>query len=107
MPMTQALSLLDPLVVLPSAAMPATGATGWLFHIDVRSVVATHWEAIDEHGRNVGFRARLLATAGRAGRVALRAFKPVASARQIDFLGQTLVELTVEENRIHVEFSAY
>ncbi len=106
-PMTQALELLDPLAVVTNAAMPATGATGWLFHIDVRSAVATHWEAIDEHDRNVGFRVRLLETAGRAGRVTLRAFKPVGSARQIDFLGQTLVELTVEEDRLYVDFAAY
>ncbi len=106
-PMTSALELLDPLLTLPDATMPGAGATGWLFHVDVRSVVATHWETVEEAGRNVGFRVRLLETAGRAGRVQLRAFKPVASARQIDFLGQTLVELTVEDERVHVDVSAF
>ena len=105
-PMTQALELLDPLLAIPDAVIPAAGATGWLFHVDVRSVVATHWEAVCEDGRNVGFRVRLLETSGRGGRVQLRAFKPLASARQLDFLGQTLVELTVEDDRVYADVSA-
>lgn len=106
-PMTQALELLDPLLAVNDAVIPAAGATGWLFHVDARSVVATHWEAVCEEGRNVGFRVRLLETSGSSGRVRLRAFKPLASARQLDFIGQTLVELTVEDDRVHVDVSAY
>jgi hypothetical protein len=49
---------------------------------------------------------RMLETAGRAGRVQLRAFRPLASARQTDYLGQTLADLTVDEDRVHVDVSA-
>src|SRR6185437_17179904 len=91
------MELLDPAVVVPNAVQPASGTTGWLFHIDAKNILATHWETLVEEGVVTGFRMRMLETAGRAGRVQLRAFKPLASARQTDYLGQTLAELTVEE----------
>jgi alpha-mannosidase len=105
-PIAAAMESLDPAMVVPEAAQPASGSTGWLFHIDAKNILATHWETLVEEGVVAGFRMRMLETAGRAGRVQLRAFRPLASARQTDYLGQTLAELTVEEDRIHVDVSA-
>ncbi len=92
-PHTAALELLSPPLVLsePDRA-PAANPTGWLFHLDSRHVVATHWEPIytgpDDpsgptgktiapataaaHGAPRGFRVRLLDASGRGGSVTLR-----------------------------------
>lgn len=106
-PIAQAMELFDPVAVLPEAAQPASGAAGWLFHIDAKNLLATHWETLSEEGRQVGFRLRMLETAGRAGRVQVRAFKALASARQTDYLGRTLGELAVDDDRVNLDVSAY
>jgi hypothetical protein len=96
----------------------ATATSGWFFHVDAKNVVATHWEPVwaetptdhdagDKPAALRGVRARLLETAGRAGRVTLRAFRPVSFARQVDFVGQTLLEATVEGDRVRLDFAAH
>ncbi len=106
-PAHESADLLAPVVALDDVALAsAQNGSGWLFHVDARSVLATHWRPIVE-GSTQGFRVRLLETQGRAGRAALRAFKSPQSARQIDFRGQTLVELPVEEDRVGVDLVAY
>ena len=82
-------------------------------------MVATHWQPLvdadaEPHRRRAtaavpvrGFRARLLETAGQSGRVTLRAFRNVARARQVDFLGQTLLELPVDDDKITLDFAAH
>ena len=82
-------------------------ASGWLFHIDARNVVASHWEPVVEEPRVVGFRTRLIETEGRAGRALLRTFRPVAAARQTDFLGHTLAELPVDSEGVRLDFTCY
>lgn len=89
-PVSAALGFLaPPLVVRDQAAPPL--ATGWLFHLDCRNVIATHWEPLsrrddqrvaDGQPAGDGFRVRLLETAGRGVQLGLRCFKPVASAKQ-------------------------
>jgi len=37
----------------------------------------------------------------------LRPFRPVARARQVDFLGQTLVEAPLEGDQIMLDFAAH
>lgn len=78
--------------------------SGWLFHVDARNVITTNWEPLVEEGRVVGFRARLLETAGRSGHAALRTYRKAESARQVNFLGQTLSSLRVEGDTIHIDF---
>ena len=67
--------------------------------------MATHWSPLVDQGRVVGVRARLLETAGRPGRAKLRSFRNFVSARQVDFEGQTLAELPVEEGAALVDFT--
>jgi alpha-mannosidase len=96
---------------------PPLAASGWFFHVDAKNVLATHWEpmwddcpndppAAGQPGILRGVRVRLLETAGRAGRVTLRALRPVAHARQVDFMGQTLLEAAVEGDRVRLDFAA-
>lgn len=76
---------------------------GWLFHVDSKNVVATHWEPVVIDGKPVGFRVRLLETEGRYAKAGLQAFRDLASARKTDFLGQTLDELSIKKGRATLE----
>ena len=103
-----ALELISPVTaVAETASPPRTANTGWLFHVDAKNVVATHWEPLVVDGQLRGFRARLLETEGRPGRARLRAFRAIASARQTDFLDQTLVDLPLDEDGVRLDFAAH
>lgn len=106
-PSAVALDTLEPLVVAPQAAKPSSGEAGWLFHLDVKNVVATHWESLVDAGKVIGFRVRLLETEGLSGRVHLRTLRKLTSARQIDGREQTLVDLTPEADKLGFEIGAY
>jgi len=91
-------------------------ASGWFFHVGARHVIATDWSPVladpdegKEHAerRVRGFQARLLETEGRPGRVAVRTPRALAHARQMDYLGQTLLEVPVEDDKIWLDFAAY
>lgn len=105
-PMLDAIGLLSPLVVVPGIQRP-TSASGWLFHLDSRNVVATHWEPLVEDGKVTGFRTRLLETAGRPAGLTLSAFKPVGSAERMDFLGQRMDQCQVLDGKIKLDLAAH
>ncbi len=102
-----ALELLSPPIVLADRSAPPQPAASWLFHIDAKNIVATHWEPLAEDGRPIGVRVRLLETEGRAGRAVLRGFRSIGSTRQVDYQGQTLVDLPLEEGGVRLDFSAH
>ena len=69
-PVQQAFDLANPVVRVAGAARPAgASVSNWLFHVDVKNVVATHWSAIRVADMVVGFRA----TAGNRGACRTRA----------------------------------
>jgi len=106
-PHNEALGLLAPATVTyQTASAPKSGDSSWLFHIDARSVVATHWEPVAEGDAIVGVRVRLLETSGRAARARLSAFRPVRSARRLDFKGESRGECQLNEDRVQLELSA-
>jgi alpha-mannosidase len=105
-PIHEAMGLLAPTTVFHEVARPPA-ESGWFFHLDARSVVATHWSPIVEEDLVVGFRTRLLETAGRAVRAKLAAFREIQAARQVNFLGETLADCRVDEGRAHLELSAH
>lgn len=106
-PLHEAWNLLLP----PSSlytALPTSGpASGWLFHLDVRNVVATHWSPLVENGKVVGFRTRLLETEGRPAKVALSAFREIKAAQQIDFTGKPLRDCEIDAGRAKLELANY
>ena len=105
-PHNEALGLLAPATLaFQNAAAPQSGASSWLFHIDARSVVATHWEPISEGDSIVGLRLRLLETSGRATRARLSAFRAVRSARTMNFNGEARGECQLNEGRVQLELS--
>ncbi|MBI2478392.1 MAG: hypothetical protein HYV60_07045, partial [Planctomycetia bacterium] len=106
-PHNEALGLLAPATfVFQTASAPKSGDSSWLFHIDARSVVATHWEPVVEGDTIAGVRVRLLETSGRAARARLSAFRPVRSARRLDFKGDSRGECQLNEDRVQLELSA-
>jgi len=107
-PMQEALGMMaPPAVVEKTAAPPSPSDSSWLFHIDAKNVVATHWEPVIEEAGVAGYRVRLLETEGRSASVGLSSFRPATSARQIDFQGQTLCECKVEDGRARLEMTGH
>jgi alpha-mannosidase len=109
-----AMDLIAPRAVHFETAPPATNVTGWFFHAGAKNVVATHWRplvgdaALPAARQTVaGFAARLLEIDGQAGRLPLRAYRRLASARQVDFLGETILELSVDDDKIMLDFGAH
>jgi alpha-mannosidase len=86
---------------------PERAPSGWLFHLDARHVMATHWATLLEEGRVVGFQVRLLELAGHGGSVTMRTFRDVASAQRITLAGERAEELPVDGDRIRIEISAH
>lgn len=90
-----------------TAAPPTASASGWLCHVDQKNVLATHWAPLVEEANVVGLRTRLIETEGRSGRARLQSFRSFASARQIDFQGETLAQLPLEEGAALVDVTAH
>ncbi|MEX0978184.1 MAG: hypothetical protein WDZ48_05005, partial [Pirellulales bacterium] len=115
-PAAAALELITPSALYDETAPPATRSSGWFFHSGAKNVVATHWQPLLGEAppdpatakRPIrGFKARLLEIAGNPGRVPLHAFRRVATARQVDFLGETILELFVDDDKIMLDFGAH
>lgn len=104
-PMLGALSMMSPFPVVESAE--PTLASSWLFHIDARNIVATAWREIVENGKLVGFRVRLLETAGRHTQATLQSFRPIDSAKHVTFIGSVLSDLRVEYDVMHLDLTRY
>ena len=102
--MQAACGLITPVSVLSSGQRkPAAAASSWLAHVDRKNVIATSWTPL---AGGEGLRVRLLETEGRGGRFRLSTFRPPASARQIDFRGEKLTDLTIEDGAVMVNLAA-
>ncbi|MHC4400962.1 MAG: glycoside hydrolase family 38 C-terminal domain-containing protein [Planctomycetota bacterium] len=106
-PVPAALDFLAPQHVRLEQSPPPPSRSGWLFHVDAKNVIATRWEPLISDGRVAGFRVRLLETEGRRGRIGLRSFRPVASARKVDFRGKEPIQLTVSGDGITLSLGAH
>jgi alpha-mannosidase len=117
-PAAAAVAFLAPPLALPDQP-PPPAPNGWLFHLDRRNVLATHWEAslpvADNNNHNsreltapgrianqTAFRVRLLETEGRGVTLGLRCFRPVASAEKINAGDVPSVPLVMEGDRIEI-----
>jgi alpha-mannosidase len=105
-PMTAALDFLAPRTICAGAARPPH-SSGWLFHLDARNVVATHWEPLVDAGRIDGYRVRLLETDGRSVSLGLRSFRTVQSARKVGSANRPEANLSIEGDRITLELGGH
>jgi alpha-mannosidase len=96
------------LTVLQEVACPPNGPTGWLFHIDARSVIATHWESVGavDHAPE-GFRVRLLETMGRPAKVRLSAVQEAVTARKVNLLGDEVESCEVVDGQVRLGLEAH
>lgn len=122
-PMQAALDAMTPVSCVPtSAGPPRVGESGWFFHVDSRNVQLTRllpllgqpvsaepWERYDyeEPPAGDGFAVRLVETEGQRKSVRLRCFRTPTSARQRDFQGRTVADLTIEGDSVIIEMTAY
>jgi alpha-mannosidase len=100
-PMSAAIGFLAPETVRFGPTPPPV-PSGWLFHVDARNVLATHWEPLVSEGRVEGVRVRLLETDGRRRQLGLRCFRPVKSAQKLLPGDNPPEELPVEGDRVGV-----
>ncbi len=100
-PMAAAQGFMMPPLILPDAPKTAL-PSGWLFHLDCRNVLATHWDVCAN-----GFRVRLLETDGRGTRLGLRCFRSVASARRTNADDSPLLDLKIDGDRVEIPIDPY
>jgi alpha-mannosidase len=100
--------------LIRSQSPPPRSPFGWLFHLDAKNVVATHWETMAAPDGQAGpaaagptgFRVRLLETEGRGCRIGLRSFRALAAARLRDASGSEPVALEVAGDLLTAEVPA-
>lgn len=123
-PMQAALDAMTPLMAIPTTqGPPRSGGTGWFLHLNVRNVqimqlsdlLANPVEQVDAWDTMVtsptikpgeGFAVRLLETEGRPVRCQLKCFQTPKSARQRDFQGRTVTDLTIREDTVIIDMVA-
>ena len=105
-PVPAALDMITPLDATAEKAPPPSPSSGWMFHLDAKNVVATHWSPKMLGSKLTGFSVRLLETEGRSTAAALRSFKKVKSARKTSLAKGSPTELTVEGDRIKIDIAA-
>jgi alpha-mannosidase len=88
---------------------PLIGPSGWLAQADSKNVVISRLEFVERTGtdRAWGLAFHLLETAGHATRCRLRLFRNPSWARQVDFQGDTIIDLTVQEDTVLIDFTPY
>lgn len=123
-PLQAALDVLSPVISVATAqGPPRIGRSGWFFHLDVRNVQVTRiMDRMAEPSERVdswdsqrdalpppgaGCAVRLIETEGRPIRAKLRCFRAPVAARQRNFRGNTVTDLTLEGDAVLVDLTAY
>jgi alpha-mannosidase len=109
-PFHAAADFIAPAVVVPTdLGPPLTGASGWLARIDHKAIAITHvgFAPVTGDDRAWGMIFHLLETSGQSCRGRLRLFKNPTWARQVDFQGETVIDLTVQEDSVLVDLTPH
>ena len=109
-PFHAAQDLLAPALVVPiEDGPPSIGVSGWLAQVDHKGIAVSHVEFVDEtsDGRGWGLIFHLLETAGHSARCRLRLFRDPSWARQADFLGETIVELSIDGDAVSIDLTPH
>jgi alpha-mannosidase len=109
-PFQAALDFIAPTLVVPTDdGPPALGVTGWLARLDQKAVAISHlgFSPITGDGRGWGLIVHLLETAGQSCRGRLRLFRNPSFARQVDFQGETIIDLTIEDDAVLVDLTPH
>jgi alpha-mannosidase len=108
-PFHAAQDFITPAPVVPSdEGPPALGVAGWLAQIDHKNVVISRVEFTENAGdRGWGLVFHVLEAAGQSGRCRLRLFRDPTWARQVDFLGETIVDLSVDGDAVCLDLTPH
>jgi alpha-mannosidase len=108
-PFHAAQDFVTPAMVVPTEeGPPALGVAGWLAQIDHKNVAIARMEFLENAGdRGWGLAFHLLETAGQSGRCRLRLFRNPTWARQVDFLGETIIDLSVDGDAVHLDLTPH
>jgi hypothetical protein len=109
-PMQAAVEWMSPIVAVRERAPPPRGgASASLLQLDAPNVIATHWEPLASADGSAieGYMVRLQETSGRAAKARLTSTRRPKSARQVNFVGETLADLKVEEDAVWIDLTAY
>ncbi len=112
-PMQAHLDAFSEPIIIPTETAPATGGQqGWLFFVGAANVLLTRILTMrsDENNSDnnkTGFIVRLLETEGRTKTFPLKCFSTPNEARQVDFNGETVHSLTVQDDQVLVEIAPY
>ena len=108
-PFHAAQEMIGPAVLVPTMeGPPALGITGWLAQLDHKGVVISRVEYTENAGdRGWGLVFHLLETTGLSCRCRLRLFRDPTWARQVDFLGETIIDLSVEGDGVRVDLTPH
>ena len=108
-PHQAALDLLTPPVIVPTpGGPPSAGPTGWFFALEPASVAVTRVApAPREPGDPLVLAFHLVETSGRACRARLRLLRNPSSARQVDYAGNLLADLPVEDDSVLIDLTPH
>jgi alpha-mannosidase len=108
-PFQAALDLITPAAVVPvSHGPPTSGSRGWLLQLDRKAVVVTHIGFVEStgDGRSWGLVLDVLETSGQSSRCRVRFFRNPTWARQVDFQGELIIDLSVEDDAVLIDLTA-
>ncbi len=95
-------------VVATEDGPPALGVAGWLARIDRQNVAISRVEFTENAGeRGWGLVFHLLETAGSRAGAGSGSSATRRWARQVDFLGETIVDLSVEDDAVQVDLTPH
>ncbi|QDT37270.1 glycoside hydrolase family 38 N-terminal domain-containing protein [Stratiformator vulcanicus] len=99
---------MQPPVLIPVDRIPATPASSaWLGRVDPANVVLTRLQPASSEDAGVAIKARLVETEGIGGNCRISLCRMPGSARKIDFLGETIAELEITDDRVEVPLTPY
>jgi len=109
-PFQAAQDAVTPACVVPvDSGPPVVGPTGWLAQVDSKSVAVSHVEFTEKTGddRGWGLIFHLLETSGQAARARLRLFRNPTWARQVDFQGETIIDLSIQGDAVQLDLTPH
>lgn len=109
-PLVAAREATTPVLAIPTeTGPPKTGPSGWFFHqnaknVEIVSIRGTHAKSEEAP---FGFIVRLAETEGRPRHVNLRCFRTPTGAKTVDFRGEVLDTLTIEQDAVQIPMTGY
>ena len=116
--MSAAVNRLTPLIEISTENDVAGERTSWLFHLNCKNVLATHWEPLFEPAspndatpdKWTGVSIRLRETEGRSGQLTVSCPNPARSAERTSLAGDFISSLDVDQedrSKVQVDFGRF